>query len=74
MASNTQTRSMNSKSLSMASKVDELNEYFVNVGKKAFEKSQQGMGEDSNNEYLQTPTISHNVEFFSDRRPWMPPQ
>ena len=58
------SKSMNSKSLSMASKVDELNEYFVNVGKKAFEKSQQGMGEDTNNIYLQTTTISHDVEFF----------
>ncbi len=46
----------------MASKVDKLNNLFVNVGKKAFGKSQQGMME--NNGVPQIPTISHNSELL----------
>ena len=45
----------------MASKMDELNEQFENIGKKAFEKSQQGLGEDTSNEQFQTPTITHGL-------------
>mgnify|MGYP001763347797 CR=1 FL=1 len=47
-------KSKDSMCLSMANKVDELNEYFVDVGRRAFEKSQQGTSGDASNEYLHT--------------------
>ncbi len=47
---------------SMTNKVDDLNDYFVNVGKKAFEKSQQGMTEA--NDAPQFQTTCHNSELF----------
>ncbi len=46
----------------MTNKVDDLNDYFVNVGKKSFEKSQQGVTEA--NDAPQFQTTCHNSEHF----------
>lgn len=53
-------KSMDSSCLSMASNVKELNNYFVNVGKRA--KLPQSMTE--NNNTPQIPTMSHNLELY----------
>ncbi len=53
--------SKNGDCLPIVNKVDQLNTYFANVGKNAFDKSRQGT---EANYVNQTYTSSYNSEYF----------